>query len=257
VKCLAPFIRVRYTLFVSEESPIRLITAVSIFTLSVLSCQGAEIRILESTFNSGTDGWTTGEFFSGTHGTVPDVLTSGGVSGGYIETEDVYGFNSFHAPDSWLGNQTVLYGGFLTVSQRIQAADGLNYPLVVLAGGGTVLQYRTDPPAIGQDWTTYMIPFLAVAGWEIANGSGAPGPVATEEQLMAVLSGLQWFALDADWNTGPDRVGLDEVSVTISGDREIPNPNPEPMGIPEPSAFLLAGSGIGLLGFIARKRLIN
>lgn len=252
MKCLAPFICVRYTLFVLEESRIRLITAVSILTLSVLSCQAAEIRILESTFDNGTDGWTTGEFFSSTHGTIPDFVTSGGVSGGYIETEDVYGFNSFHAPDSWLGNQSTLYGGFLTVSQRILAADGLEYPLVVLAGGGTVLQYRTPPPAIGPAWTTYMIPFLAVAGWEMANGSGDPGPAATEEQLMSVLSNLQWFALDADWNTGPDRVGLDEVSVTVSGEREIPGG-----GVPEPSAFLLAGAGLGIVGFIARKRSIN
>ena len=198
----------------------------------------AELRLLESDFSIGMEGWTLGDFFNATHGALPQYISAGGIDGGgYIQGTDIYGFNSFHAPDSWLGNQSQLCGGVLHLHQLARSNDALNYPLVVLGSGATRLQFRTAPP--GTDWTEYVIPFRAEAGWEMGNGSGDPGPAATEADLQAVLANLQWFALDADWQTGDDLVGLDQVYVSM----------------PEPSAWLLSGSGLaGLVVGATRRR---
>jgi hypothetical protein len=135
---------------------------------------------------------------------------------------------------SWLGDQSGMLGASIHISQRLQSADGIAYPLVVIASGNTRLQYRTPPP--GTDWTQFVVP-LHAAGWEVADGSGNPGIAATDAQFQAVLSKLDWLGINADWKTGEDLVGLDDAGVYVAN--------------PEPSAMILAGSG--LLGAVLLK----
>lgn len=194
------------------------------------------MRVLESSFSAGDEGWTLGDFFNRTHGVLPQYVSSGGVSGGFIQAIDVYGFNSFHAPAAWLGNQSALHGSLLHVHQRVASSDGINFPLVVLGSGATRLQYRVSPP--GTDWTHIQVPLVAAAGWEVGLGSGDPGRAATEEELRLVLSNVEWFAFNADWQTGDDLVGLDEVYITN----------------PEPGAMILTFSGLAAVVSIARRR---
>src|SRR5690606_34318516 len=121
-----------------------------------------------------------------------------------IEAEDVHGYNAFHAPLSWLGDRSFWYGSSLSLHQRALTSDGVDYPLLVIGGGGLLLQYRTTPPML--DWTAYTVPFLADGTWEVGNGSGNPGTEATEEQLQQALANVQWLSINADWFTGPDTV---------------------------------------------------
>jgi Laminin B (Domain IV) len=205
--------------------------------LSVFTCQTAVS--LESNFDSGDDGWTVGDFFGGDHGFLPNHVTFGGVSGGYIETDDFYGFNAFRAPASWLGDQSGLYGAVLHIHQKVLSSDGLNFPMVALVSGVIKLQYRTPPP--GADWTAFHIPLRADEGWEIGNGSGNPGAPATEEDLRRVLSNLSWFAINADWQTGDDLVGMDQVSVSV----------------PEPASFALSASAFAAFAILRRRKHSN
>jgi hypothetical protein len=197
-------------------------------------CSAAEIRIHESNFDNGTDGWTVGELFSIAHGALPQN------PGGFLQTEDIYGFNAFRAPSEWLGNQSGLLGGSLQIRERIQSSDGVAYPLVVIAGGGIRLQYRTPPP--GTDWSNFVVPLRANSGWEVADGSGDPGIAATDAQFRDVLSKIEWLGINADWKTGTDLVGLDHVSVSI--------PNSITLANPEPSAMILAASGLLLTAYL-------
>ncbi|HYI94893.1 MAG TPA: laminin B domain-containing protein [Bryobacteraceae bacterium] len=193
--------------------------------------------LLRSDFETGDQSWTVGEFFNSTHGWLPTYVPFGGVDGsGYIETSDVYGFNAFHAPTSWLGDQSRLYGAKIRIQQKVLSADGRMLPLIGLVSGATKLQFRTPPP--GTDWTTYQIPLIASAGWEIANGSGDSGPAATEEDLRRVLSNLQWLAINADWQAGNDIVSMDNVYV----------------GMPEPASIALSASALATLAFFHRRR---
>lgn len=198
--------------------------------------------LVQSTFDGGDDGWRVGEFFNTAGAGVPTYAAAGGNPGGFVRTGDVFGWNAYHAPAAFLGDQSAAYGGNLHVEQRVLGSDGVNYPMVVISDGVLSLQFRTAPPGAG--WTVYDIPLLASAGWEVANGSGDPGPAASEAQLQQVLGSLTFLHLDADWFSGSDQVDLDNVRLESFG----------PAAVPEPaSVALLTAGGLGLLARRLRR----
>jgi hypothetical protein len=198
--------------------------------------------IVESTFDSDNEGWRVGDFFFDTASSDPGFVASGGNPGGFIRTEDLYAWNSYYAPASFLGDQSAAYGGNLHLEEQILASDGIDYPMVVISDGTTRLQFFTPPP--GTSWTSFDIPLLASAGWEVAlDESGNPGPAATEAQLLAVLSNLSFLHIDADWLTGPDQDDLDNVRLESGS------------AVPEPGTAGLLGIGaLALAGYARRRR---
>jgi hypothetical protein len=172
-----------------------------------ISAQAAVIA--QNSFDAGAEGWTVGDFFAATGAASPTFVAAGGNPGGFIRTTDLFGWNAYHAPAAYLGNQSAAYGGHLLLDQQIVSSDGLDYPMVVISDGTLMLQFRTTPP--GTNWTHYDIRLLASAGWEVANGSGLAGPAASEAQLQQVLGNLQFLNIDADWLSGSDQVDLDNV----------------------------------------------
>ncbi len=195
--------------------------------------------IAQSTFDAGDEGWTVGDFFAATGASTPTYVATGGNPGGFIRANDWYGWNGFHAPTAFLGDQSAAYGGVIHVEQRVLSSDGAAYPMVVISDGITSLQYRTTPPGTG--WTSYDIALTASAGWEIMNTSGNPGAPASEAQLQTVLSNLVFMNFEADWQTGSDQVDLDNVRLESPG---------TPVPLP-PSLLLLAP---GLAGFAVMRR---
>ena len=195
------------------------------------------IPVPESMFASGDEGWRVGDFFSaGGSGTATFVSTEGN-PGGFIRTGDVFNWNAFHAPGDFLGDQSIFYGGYLHVDQRVLSSDDIDYPLVVISDGSMMLQFRADPP--GMDWTSYRVPLLASSGWELADGSGDPGTAASEILLQQVLANLAFLHLDADWVTGSDQVDLDNVRFEV---------------IPEPSKWGALLAGIVMWRVVALRR---
>ena len=215
--------------------------AIALIVGSAANANAATIVL--STFDTDAQGWTLGEMFSTDGATAPTFVASGGNPGGFIRTADIFGFNAFQAPASYLGNQSAAYGGSLTLDTRSTGNDVINYPLVAISNGTTELHFRTPPPSTTA-WTSYSISFLASAGWEVVNESspyvGAP---ATEAQLQAVLANLQYLNINGDWNTGADQVDLDNVALNTGS----------ASAIPEPASLLLLGTGLGLLARRRRK----
>src|SRR4029079_18137613 len=152
--------------------------AAVLIALAALDARAATIAV--STFDTDTNGWTVGEFFTSAGSAAPTLVPSGGSPGGFIRTIDMFGFNAYQAPSAFLGDQSAAYGGTLSLEMQALSNDGINFPMVVIGDGATTLQFRTTPP--GTAWTSYAVPLLASGGWEMGGGTGKPptGPPATD-----------------------------------------------------------------------------
>jgi hypothetical protein len=225
------------------EKSMRVFSLLMLLLLGPVTATAATIAV--STFDTGTDGWKTGDFFSPASALDPLWASSPG----FIRTTDIHAWNAFSAPAPFLGDQSAAYGGTLSLDMRSAVNDAINYPLVTISDGITVLQYRDSIPD-DNNFTSYSISLLASAGWEVAAGSsGTSAGAATELQLQTVLGNLIWLNLDADWNSGPDRVDLDNVALCTAAGCAT--------SVPEPSSMLAVSSGlVGLVALIARRRLL-
>ena len=75
--------------------------------------------IVQSTFDWSDEGWRVGEFFSTVGDGIPTFVAFGGNPGGFIRTTDLFGWNAFQAPNSFLGDKSSAYGGTLHIEQKI------------------------------------------------------------------------------------------------------------------------------------------
>ncbi|MGZ5896991.1 MAG: laminin B domain-containing protein, partial [Xanthobacteraceae bacterium] len=108
-----------------------------------------------------------------------------------------------------------------------------------LQGNGLRLVHQHANPANGA-WTSYSA-LLTGSSWHVDSASGA---LATDGQLQSVLSDLTTLLIRAEYQTGADTDGLDNVALFQS----------PPGETPLPGALPLFASGLGMLGFIAHRR---
>ncbi|MGZ5866976.1 MAG: laminin B domain-containing protein, partial [Xanthobacteraceae bacterium] len=82
---------------------------------------------------------------------------------------------------------------------------------------------------------------LAAGAWHLNSQAGG---LATATQLQLVLSDLTTLLIRAEYQTGADTDGLDNVALFQS----------PPGETPLPAALPLFASGLGVFGFIALRR---
>jgi hypothetical protein len=193
--------------------------------------------IVSSTFDTGDEGWIVGSFLTPSGPTTtPTYVSTGGNPDGYLHADDFAAWSAYHAPAKFRGDLSAAYGAVLSFDIRIPGVDPMTYSAVILSDGTTTLQYRGNPTPGG--WYRYLIPLVASAGWQHSTDGKSPGAAATEAELQAVLSNIQFLHINADWLTGMDYADLDNVIIAN----------------PEPSTMLLCGTVILVLAGIGRAR---
>lgn len=187
-----------------------------------------------SDFSIGDDGWKA-------EGDSEGPLTwqaNGGNPGGHVSIDDltIGGVTFFVAPAKFLGNQSAALGSNLTFDlQQVYsgAPNQFDDADVILLGAGLTLVFDTGyHPANGQ-WTSYSVPLIA-DGWKVGSLSGA---AASDEQFVAVLSGLNALKIRAEYRTGTDIGLLDNVAL-----------------VPEPSTYGMLLIGLSTFAALGWRR---
>lgn len=226
----------------------RLRTLLGLVAGFIIASPASAQLLAGSTFDNGDEGWRVGNYAQLSGNAVPQFFAAGGNPGGYIHTEDLFFWTSWHAPAAFLGNKSAAYGGTLSFDLRNVFSDGTNYPAAVLSDGNIILYNLAFIP--GTDWTSYQLNLLPGNGWRVTNFLLQNLGAASGAQMQQVLGNLTMLHINADWATGDDRFDLpvDLDNVYLRG------PNRAP-GVPEPGtlALLVGSSVVGVLA-VRRRR---
>jgi hypothetical protein len=182
---------------------------------------GDNQQSLETTFDSGNEGWTVADLEASDSNADPDwgsVIQEleldheqeGGVdNSGYVKRVDTTpNAFFFDAPDTYLGDMSPYVGG--TLDFHLKSTHN-NYRLdsaLVLQGTDGVIATQFGPP--GPDWTQYRIALDAEA--RTYHESNLNGPEVGQERVEAVLSDLQALRISGEHGSAvQETVSLDEV----------------------------------------------
>jgi Laminin B (Domain IV) len=200
--------------------------------LALAACAFAQAAT--SQFDAGTEGWTAvGDFAA------PVTWSAiGGNPGGHIFIPDqvIGGVTYFVAPIDFLGDKSAAFGTDLTFDLMQVYPGGSNQfndRDVVIVGGGLTITYDTSSNPPNGAWGSYAVP-LSAGGWRLNSLSGA---VATDQQIVHVLSGITALMIRAEFQTGADTGRLDNVRL-----------------VPEPGRALLLAGGLAALLCLRRAR---
>lgn len=162
------------------------------------------LNMLKSTFDTDADGWT--KHTPSDAGTNLVWYSTGGNPDGYIRLNDAaQGVTDwFAAPAKFLGNKSQFYGGVLKFDMKHSLNLTGSQVGVRFIGNGITIQATINRP--NQTWQTYSIP-LAVGSWTVQ----ATGSLATQEEILQVLSNILTFNIHGDWRSGVEQTSLDNV----------------------------------------------
>jgi hypothetical protein len=181
---------------------------------------------LSSTFDNDGENWTIFGDAEGALGNpaglnmFPEyVSTDGNPAGAIFADDDSRGVGWwFNAPPLLLGNKLGMYGGALTYDQKFvptgPGAPTLGGPHVVMAGSSLTLVAHLGSNPAPNVWTSYAVGLDEDSGWRLQRLSG---PLATAEQIRAVLKDLVVLHIRGEFAGGADRSGLDNVRFVPKG----------------------------------------
>ncbi|HEY3242457.1 MAG TPA: laminin B domain-containing protein [Phycisphaerae bacterium] len=117
------------------------------------------------------------------------------------------------AGPGFLGDLSLAYGGALEFDLQQSATNNQYHGVdVILQGAGLNLPLETSGnPYQAPAWTHYRVNLIESGSWRVGSLAGAP---PTAEQFQAVLANLSSLQLRAEYRSGADVDGLDNVVVT-------------------------------------------
>jgi hypothetical protein len=216
----------------------------TLFLCSFASASFAAPILASSTFDSDAEGWTAlttpaSSAWTVAGGAVVNFSADGVPSGSIVVADPDNEWTYFVAPSSFLGNMSAAMGGSLTFDSRyvVPASAYVNEADVVLKGAGLALVYDATNSLPGT-WTHFDIP-LASGAWRVADTFS--GPLATDAQILSVLSSLDALWINAEHFTPvSESIALDNVVLSAP--------------VPEPETWAMMVLGVALVGVFGRRR---
>ncbi len=170
--------------------------------------------IIEDLFKKDASGWTIVGDAQGGY-VEPSYSPDGGVNDGYIFAEDnvTGGVWYFAAPNTYKGNRTEYYNKTLHYSlfQESSMSDQFEREDIIFKSGNKQIFYLASqyPTA---EWTSYSVKINDANGWYVGSFQGNHSP-ATETEMKEVLSDVTDFWIRGEFESGPDKGGLDKVQI--------------------------------------------
>lgn len=220
-------------------------TLASALFFAVLSAKAQAGPVLaSSTFDTDAQGWTAAAVDAGSWsvaGPATAAFNGEGNPGGSLRVADPDSWwTYFVAPAAFLGDKSAAFGGSLSFDSRyVTPGDSnANEADVVLKGAGLTL-LRDLTGTLPVTWTHFDVSLNASGAWRVGNTFS--GAIATDAQILAVLTGLDALWINAEHFTPVKEViALDNVVLAAP--------------VPEPETYAMMLAGLGVLGAAARRR---
>lgn len=206
----------------------------------ILATPAAAAVIAASTFDVGAEGWLNGDFTVG-NSTGPVAYDPAG----FITVTDAFPYNAFLAPAAFRGDQRAANRGTLSFDLGADVNDGDAVAALVTFRSAGQLYYGgviASPPATS-GFTHYEL-VVSAATFLLGDPGLLNGTQVSEAAFAEALRHVDQLAINADFHSGEDFARLDNVVLTAGA-------------VPEPSAWLLAVAGFGLMGAVLRRRVVG
>jgi len=187
----------------------KIILFLVVLSLTHLSFSNAASIVLESTFDTGDEGW--GIRGDGTNFT---YHASGGnpYPGGFISAEDQGTGETwfFLAPDTWAGDWTSYIGGIISFDLKLISGNTDNYfsdfdVIIETEDKGTYAKWSSEIDPRFSEWTHYEVR-ISESNFEIVGN----------RTWNEILSNVTNFLIRGEHILGPDKEGIDNIRVVDS-----------------------------------------
>lgn len=182
--------------------------SISLISLLLINFNLLSAQNIVSTFDSDDEGWlVVGDATSST----PQYNAEGGNDGGYISADDTAagGVWVWSAPQKFLGDRSSSFGKNLSFDLTQSSLDSQFDDNDVLIVGENLTLALNLPNNPGIEWTSYSVKLDTTEDWRITHYVW--GDVATDEQIMEVLSNVLEIKIRGEYVSGPDVGSLDNV----------------------------------------------
>ncbi len=211
--------------FISHLGCWRSLGSLNVTKAAMISCMilsVAPAAIIQSQFDTDLEGWTS----LSDPGSVLSYQPAGGNPGGYLGYSEAGGFSFDYllAPAKFLGDKSAFYGGAISIDIKDTSPNVRSQHPIIINNGSLFLDSAGIAPTSA--FATYTFP-LTAGNWRVASD----GPLATQAQILDVLSNLHQMRIIADYDPNAvELFSLDNVILT-----------------PEPSVAVLLFCGVALL----------
>ncbi|MCM8594954.1 hypothetical protein [Accumulibacter sp.] len=216
----------------------------------IVAMSGASAAVIESRFDTGGEGWTTGSITRTGLWFAIDPAVASPVNYDparqLIQTYDVFPWTTFRSSPAYGGNRSAFFGGSISYDLSDAANDpGMPYPnIAILARSGDMIFIPTTAPNT-TGFTHYDFALDSSAGW-LTTFLGR----ASDTYIRTVLADVDGIWINADWKTGDESANDDSRldNVCLRDPASVCDGRP----VPVPKTLALLGAGLMLLGLWRR-----